>query len=384
MSVTASVLIEGNYVDAYLYGGLLLAWDDRGRLLIASTESLAAAAALASKTNKRIARALFVDNKVLKEGEALAQARKSPLASGRDHDDALHLSMDKLDPRYFEVATDAHVLDLMATYGRMFVSTDDALLSFPFAATEVGAAQTRLPHRCLSTTPRWGAVSASCAEVGAWALLYEVEKAHGATPRAVQLDASRASIRHSWLGASLLSFDDENRIEAFKARVPREKGQRRLAEGFSASDEYLTSADAYSQTVDERAESINTIDFITAFPGLVVIARAGVVVAQRVHLWEGAPMSFDQPIEFAEVDKRVLSVADTDAGFVVETVDALLYVEADASTAITNRETIALRAYPRSKRHRRTVTATVDGGLLITALLGTHPLPRDERHFLPA
>lgn len=105
--------------------------------------------------------------------------------------------------------------------------------------------------------------------------------------------------------------------------------------------------------------------------------------ATRISPWEGIPQPVGETEGIAEVAGRVLSIADTDGGFVVETDEELNYVAAHGNVELIRRETISLRSYQRSRRHRRTISATVDGGLLISALLGRHPLPIAERLLYP-
>jgi hypothetical protein len=384
MSTTASVLIAGDYVDAYLYGGLLLAWDRRGRLVIASTEALAVAVADAVGSPRSVARAAFVDNKLLRGAAVRDRAQTSALSNVQNGDGSVtHLEMSDLRPLFFNVAPDAHVLDLMATYGRLFISTDDALLSAPFTPREVGKAVKRLSHRVLDTSPRWGAVSASCADAGAWALLNEVGFHGGANRRTEQI-ASTVSVRHSWSGSTLLSYDDDNDIGAFKALVPNERGKRRLAEGFVPLSELEDPFGfGWWLSADEDPLGLADAEFVTTFSGLLVAAKHGVIEAHRMSGWHGLPHPVNEPARIGRVEGYVMSIAETDGGFVVETDDELYYLADGEATKLISRETISLRAYPRSKRHRRAVTATIDGGLLVTALLGTHPLPPADRRIYP-
>lgn len=414
MTSTVSALIEGNYVDSYLYGGLLLAWDERGRLLIASTESLARAVADAAAAPRDITRALFVDNKLLRNPDVMRCAQTCGLSQVQNGDGATtHVSLNDLEPRFFDVAPNAEVLDLMATYGRLFISTDEALLTVPFNAAEVGELRHLLFYRCLSTTPRWGAITASCADAGTWALINEIQLEFGPTQRTEQIDEA-VSVRHSWLGSNLLSFDDESEIEILKADVPLGKGRHRLVEGFSLAEDYgdlsqirwwlsideyqepaLEATDPWFESPDPRSSVIESDriditrrsqvgppDFVTAFPGLLVAARDGRLRATRISTWSGYPDPFGDIENVAEVNGRVLAVADTDGGFIIETDSELHYIPAGDPVVLIARETISLRGYPRSRRHRRAITATVDGGLLITALLGTHLLPHDERRVI--
>jgi hypothetical protein len=379
-----SVLIEGNYVDAYLYGGLLLVWDDKGRLLIVNTETLADAVVESHSVSRSIARAAFVDNKLLDKPGALTRARKVAMPKIRNGDGAvMHLRAHEMHPSYFSVADDAHVLDLMATYNSLFISTDDSLLSVPFGPFEVGDVVKRFPHRCLSTSQRWGAVSASCAERGAWVLLEEVGEAKGSARKTEQID-EKVSIRHAWLGSTLLSFDESNSIDLFKAVVPTRKGERRRMRGFISPDEFEDPEYLWWSSPEWDPIGIEHTDFVTTFTGLLVAAGDGIVRATRVSLWTGAPEPVGEPLSITESDDRVLSVVDTVGGFVLETDEKLSYLSIEDEETLLARETISLRSYQRSKRYRRMVTATVDGGLLVTALLGDHLLPQDERWAYPA
>ncbi len=67
----------------------------------------------------------------------------------------------------------------------------------------------------------------------------------------------------------------------------------------------------------------------------------------------------------------------------IETDQSIVYLYSDGPRTMIEREVISLRAYPRSKRHRRMITATIDGGLLIAVLLGEHVMPTSARHTFP-
>ena len=144
---------SGTVCDSYLYGGLLLAWDDQGRLIIVSTEAVAMAAAEVTSAPLALARAAFVDNKLLSDARVTDRLAKSALSEVHNGDGAIvHLDLDDLNPLFFAVAPEVDVLDLMATYSRLFISTDDSLLSLPFGAQEVGDVRRRIDHRSYLST----------------------------------------------------------------------------------------------------------------------------------------------------------------------------------------------------------------------------------------
>lgn len=394
MSQTVSVLIEGNYVDAYLYGGLLLVWDERGRLGIVSTDAIARVAAARASSSLASAQALFVDNKKLRDADARLQIQQTPLGKFRNGDGAIvHMTMDALAPQYFSVATDATVLDLMATYGRLYVSTDESLLEVPFNQTEIGDRKVLLGIECLATTPKWGAVNASCGSKGAWAMFNQIRGQD--PPRAEQIDEV-ASIRHGWLGTTLVSFNEDNQLNLLRVVLREEnyrRRKRRVAEGFvtvarAQDDDVEGDEDDDDDSIDnwflgDAWPMLHEADFATVATGLLLSASAGKLNALHAQTYRGHVHPLGQPFRHDLLPGRVLSIADSEAGFVVETSTNLQYLDALGVSLVVERETISLRAYPRSRRHRRAVTATVDGGLLITALLGDHTHPQDERSFWP-
>jgi hypothetical protein len=370
-----SVLIEDDLVDAYLYGGLLLAWDWRGQLLLIDTEAIATKAAESSGSKRSTARAAFVDNKLLDSSDTRASVRDSPLAKVRNGDGSVvHLSLDDLDPRRFDIGANSAVLDLMASYGRLFVSTDDGLLSLPFSTTEVGPTRKLLRFRCLSTTPRWGTVAASCGQKGAWALLDELVR--DGRRRTDQFDEG-SSLRHAWLGSALLSFG-ESEVDVFSAVLAKHEDERRHVEGFISADD-----DAIAWWTHTSADGLGNGEYVGAVKGLLLTGRDGELLALPVQTYRGTPLPLGEEVAMPIEPGRVLEVVDTDGGFVVETSNSIQYLTASETSIVIERETISLRSYPRSRRHRRATTATVDGGLLITALLDDHPLPTDQRRVWP-
>ena len=378
MSSTVSVLIEEDVVDAFLYGGLLLAWDWRGQLLIVDTETIATKVAESSGSQRSAARAAFVDNKLLDSRKTRASVRRSALAEVHNGDGAVvHLSIDDLEPRRFDIGADTSVLDLMATYGRLFISTDDGLLSLPFAPTDVGPTRRLLSFRCLSTTPRWGTVAASCGQKGAWALLDEL--ASDGRRRTDQLDEG-SSLRHAWLGSALLSFG-ESEVDVFTAIVKRDKERRQHIDGFVATDDGAD--DVVASWSSEVSGGLGQESYLGAAKGLLLTGRDAELLALPVQTFHGTPRPLGAEVSIPIEPGRVFEVVDTDAGFVVETSNSIQYVARDETSIVIERETISLRSYPRSRRHRRATTATIDGGLLITALLDDHPLPTDERSVWP-
>ena len=162
-------------------------------------------------------------------------------------------------------------------------------------------------------------------------------------------------MRHSWLGSSLLSFNDDNEIEVLKALVPKRRGQARLVETFSRieSSANLSEIEWWLST-DADPLGVADAEFVTSFTSLLVSARRGSVSATRISTWDGIPQPVGETEAIAEVPGRVLSIADTDAGFVVETDEELNYVAAQGVVELISRETISLRWFQRSRRHRRT------------------------------
>jgi hypothetical protein len=370
MTETASVLIAGDYVDAYLYGGLLLAWDSRGRLMIASTESLADVVSSGFSIPRRSARAAFVDNKLLSIDEAKSSPGEFGFKSLRSADgDVAHVDINSLDCRFFSVADDAVVFDLMATYGHLFISTDEALLSVPFGPFEVGTVEKRIAHRCLSASPRWGAVSASCADKGAWALLGEIGYGRDIRKRTEQID-EKESVRHAWTGSTFLSFSGDNDIDLYTAAAPVRKGQHRIVETFDPVDDSGEWGSIWQVAIDSDASRLRDADFVTAVTGLLIVVGNGRLTATQISTWSRPVDGLYRDVFAMEIGDRVLSLVETASGLVVETDSSLLYLDDQELRPLISRETISLRSYPRSKRHRRTITATVDGGLLVTAVFG--------------
>lgn len=370
MSCPVSLFIAGDYVDAYLYSDVLLVWDGAGRLAIVQTRALASAAIAGSDMHPQLARAAFVDNQLLDEVEVTGTEngdRSSAVA-----DQAIQVNISDLSPRYFRVAPELEVLDLMATYGRLFVSTTDSLLSVPFDAREVGPTRKRLDHTCVSTLPRWGSVTASCANAGSWALLGENSSADVGGSRTLQFD-SATSIRHSWLGSNVLTFEENGRFDPFRADVERGKGKETLVRGF----EPLSSNDFANEGwwLDEDADiaGLSDSDFTAVFPGEIVTSHRGEILATPLHVWGGFPQPDGYSQSLGRVPGRILDIVRTAGEYVIET-DGALHILTDEGREpelLLERETIALRSYGRSRRYRRVVTATADGGLLIAAFTGT-------------
>jgi hypothetical protein len=401
----ARVLIEGDYVDAYLYGGLLLVWDSKGRLVIVTTDSIAKAAARVAETSPGVARSAFVDNKLL-DGDgvgSLGSVLDSPLAR-QNGDEPTSIPMKALDAHYFDVASDAAVLDLMATYGQLFISTDDSLLSVRFDRSEVTKPRARLNHRCLATTPRYGAVTASCADVGTWILFNEYNPQRSSAAHVDQIDPS-TTVRHSWMGLTLLSYGEQNQVSPFRAVVEKHEGHKVATSveramiltttvdgrytGGDVSEIDLAAADfdllvgRTAAVDDDLVDAMRRADFSTSFTGVVFTATRGVLHATFASNWSGYLHQSGERVEVGRVPGRVLSACDTTGGFVIETEESLFYASSDGSTVLLNREVISVRSYPRSKRHRRAITATVDGGLLLSTMLGNHPVPFRERRAFP-
>lgn len=382
------MLIKGDYVDSYLYGGWLLVWDGQGRLAVVSTESLAAVTAEVVGVPRAAAQAAFVDNKRLLGTGAgeLARLKKSRLVS-KATGDVVTLDMRELEPRYYSVAPDASVLDLMVTYYRLYISTDDALLTARLDREDVTDIRKRLPHRCLVTSPHLGSISASCADLGTWLLFNEYRSFGWTDPRTEQVDEFE-SVRHAWSGSTLLSFDQWNRMDAFRAVVEERDHERALAAVVEQHvDSELLSNFWLRTSLDELGEPAGDVDlqanFVTAFTGMLFAAVGGRLLAVPVANWYEQFQQARSTHDLGPFEGRVLSAADTEAGFVIESDSALTYLAAGHTERLIEREVVSLRSYLRSKRHRRAITATVDGGLLISTLLANHPAPHSARHIFP-
>ncbi|MGH9211638.1 MAG: threonine aldolase family protein [Acidimicrobiales bacterium] len=157
------------------------------------------------------------------------------------------------------------------------------------------------------------------------------------------------------------------------------EGERQLASGFSQADQ-----SDYDWWYSADAEfSLNDADYVAAINGLLIAARHERLRINPLQASHGSPRLLGPSFVLPLAPGRVLSVADTEGGLIIETSSNLQYISNTETAGLVSRESISLRAYPRSKRPRRMITATVDGGLLLTTLLGEHVIPPNRRRVWP-
>ena len=127
--------------------------------------------------------------------------------------------------------------------------------------------------------------------------------------------------------------------------------------------------------LDEDADiaGLSDSDFTAVFPGEIVTSHRSEILATPLHVWGGFPQPAGYSQSLGRVPGRILDIVRTAGEYVIET-DGALHILTDEGREpelLLERETIALRSYGRSRRYRRVVTATADGGLLIAAFTGT-------------
>jgi hypothetical protein len=365
-----SIILPGRFVDAHVYTDFVFAYDASGSAHFFDLASVAAEAARVHGIPSTLAQAAFANNRLLD----MRGARLRAAPAGKVPEIALDRVASSQSPLRIN---DAAIFDTAITYFTLFLATDEGLLAAPLRPEEPtvdSEMRLRLRFGCYQASPRWGGLAVSGGSEGLWALVNEFGLASEVAKRDELLDPA-VSTRNGWLGFSLISFSGRVDLSAYTAMIPMGRGQKRVARGFERDEVDLW--DVVPEEVDIDFDDPWTF-LVAVGGGLLVAAREGLFLVptyrQQHHLWadRGA-----RPI--AQPRDRTLSVVETAGGYVVETDRSLQYVDAEGPSTLLDRDCILLRSYPRSRRFRRLVTATVDGGLMLSCTLGDHPFPRSQR-----
>jgi hypothetical protein len=362
------VVIPGRFVDAYVYMDFLFACEASGRARMFSLDDIAREAANASRVPHAQARALFADNRLLAGGNLQASNFQGDVVEVP----AGSLAAEEV-PLSINAAT---VFDTTITYLTLFLATDAGLLSVPLdpgTRRSMNMPSVRLSLPCYQANPRWGGVAASCGRDGLWALVNEW--GFGEVERQTsQLDEAESN-RNAWMGFSLVSFAGRADLKAFSADVPMGRGKKRIASQFS-EDTFSVGDFVPGRMLDDLSDPWT---LVAAVGGAIVLITRDEVLLIPTLRHEGALWSFANGTKsIGSVSSRPLNVVETDGGYVIETSRSLYYYHAEGQQQVIDQEAIAVRAYPRSRRFRRLITATVEGGVLLACMLGEHPFPRSE------
>lgn len=362
-----SVLIPGAFIDAHVYMDFLFTQDASGRARLFRLHDIVREAARAHGMPQRQAQAAFMDNRLLETGSS---------SNVRDKERVVEIPQKRLRAQELPISVNgATIFDTAITYLTLFLATDEGLLSAPLDAKDprlLASPITRLSLPCYQASPRWGGVAASCGQSGLWALINEWSLGD-AKREAKQIDDA-ASDRNAWMGFSLVSFASRTGFKAFSALVPMGRGKRRIAAEFV--DDEVSLLDLLPD--DANVDLADPWTLVAAAGGALVVASRGGLLLIPTWRHDRSLDSNRIGRSIGTVSGRPLNVAETEGGYVIETDRSLVYYHAQGQQDIARLDTILMRSYPRSRRFRRVITATVDGGLLLACTLGDHPFPHSE------
>ena len=276
----ARLFIPGNFEDAQLYMGHLVAFTAEREVRVLALDNLAARLEVSHPDWKGLLQLCFARNdwmnsgqfEILRKNERLAAAMDAALDEIDGGELALEDGEFYLTPLGgFEQEADL-VLDT-ALYGRrIYLGTTQGLFDYEIDWQQLQVERRRQRHeaRCVATNPKYGSINASCEEDGLFTGFDEFGWRGAAEEAGAELEQTAPrSLRTSWYGEDLVNYESSVELGLMHATIERVEvveddrygeSSKKLVEGFAEpSDELKDVVDALRVEYDVPEDAIQFV-----------------------------------------------------------------------------------------------------------------------------
>jgi hypothetical protein len=386
------LFLPGNFEDAYVYMGQLVALTVERDLEIYNLERILSSLEARYEDISPVLRLMFLRNDWL--AGALFQLLMQSKDISRDIISMLErfpqpfilLDTRFAEPQKRELKVPAHViLDMTIYNSRLYMGADNGFYHTDIRWEQESTAilegiKKRLDARCLSTSARFGAVTASCGDNGLFAAYDDfgwVNKV--GTSKVVQV-ADR-SLRTAWVDHSLMNYPTYT--EPFLHPTSYERVQTKNTADLAKYENEATvltqvnekqiSLSNLFQVIQEREKrSIppDSIQYVyNSNKDFFVHTRDGSFFSVRMQY---SPKDSEPKFRYSRTDKgdnvRILSVNTTKVGLVIETDYTIFLFSNGEWFHILDAEVLTVRTFPRSKRFQNMVAITTEEGIWLIGL----------------
>ena len=342
-----SVRIEDPHIaDVFAYRSWLFALTFDGRVIAYAVAELADELSSRHGADGKIASYALFSSKGIGADETLKSEWKR-----YDHVRSISLTLGAVSHKDLGFRAESlAVLDLHVYYNKVYVATDRGTWMLPLEASGRNEAVIGDPHRLTSDATEslnvgMGAVAASLGPNG---LAVFLDAWADASTRESRIE--RESLRSSLGWGRATNYPTDSSYETLDVDRREHKGRSVLEEVRAPKEEPIRlSDDSYALWESGR---------------LIVGSRAGISSL-------GQARNSSRPKLIAErvVTRRPLWVGPTGNRMIVtETAETLEVSRGDSLTTIYRGEVGAVRTFPGSQRYRRLIAATVEGGILLSAV----------------
>jgi hypothetical protein len=268
------------------------------------------------------------------------------------------------------------LLETLFYASRMYVGTDAGFYDFDvdWQTKDVRRSRKRLDARCISASAEYGAVNASCEDDGLFTGYDEFGWGAAADGGELRHTAQR-SLRTAWLRTDLVNYESLTHSSLLKGRTEEvdaaDGGARRTRKVVTDLSVERESLDFLLEKVSQRKNiDLDEVQFVWNSSGAFFINtydRGFFTV-----IWSRRDSQEKERVivtEYPGVMGRVVSVHRSGVGVVVERDFACHLFHKGSFIPLLETEVLSVRTFNSSKRYRNLVAATAEDGVYLIAML---------------
>jgi hypothetical protein len=369
------LFIPGDFTDAFVYMGHLLAIDSNRDLVAARLHTILTGK---SQTTHPFLDALYLNNSQLADSEILPSIMQVPGVV-----EAVTRQFGVIEPNqvsWTRIRTPKQarwagaILDLQIYARRAYVSSTKGLFSidldFDGAQVDVLRGSKRLDARCLSTTARHGAVVASCGDDGLFAAYGEVfQRDTSARADRRFKQSADTSQRASWVSHSLVNYRSASDPELLRGRL-----NKTTPINPDNNHKNLAGLDRDEEAVEPIRAEIVESDYIFNNRELFLFSFTDGDYSLTRYPFRSNYRRFGHARELREGQLgEVLSAYDHLQGMVVETYDGVYALSGGGTDRIYSGSAIRVRTFPAARNHRHLVAVIDESGINLFSPLMNGP-----------
>ena len=376
------LFIPGTFEDAQLYMGHLIAFTTDREARLVELQTLTAHLETRYPAWEGVLTFAFARNDWLTGSVMTSLARNQSLA------EALNTVVDELvgeelvlseadvglvGLRGYSQQADV-ILDTVFYGSRIYLSTTSGLFDYDvdWQDLTVGSARQRLDARCVSATAEYGAINASCEDLGLFTGYDEFGWRHATNGSSELAQTAPRSVRSSWYGTDLVNYEGPSAPELLRASVEavgvddglRER-DRKVVTSFSTPTDEL---DALIRELGaQRAVPPDDVQFVwnSSRAFFINTHSHGFFTAYQTRTADSGV----RLTRHGETNGRVVGVHRFARGWVIETDFRAYVLTGGRLIELLGEEPLSVRTFEGSKRYRRLIAITAESGVhLISAI----------------
>jgi hypothetical protein len=374
MTPALRLFVPGNFEDAFVYMGTLLAVTDDHEIVSTNYDRLVEDTIDSPNLDVLYKLFLLQNDWLSQDGtqELLRDrlVRRSVVRRLTSGDEWLGLP-EEWDSRieYENLLGQGTLLDLQIYNQRLFAGTTSGMVQADLFAdsgeVEFSAPRKRTDARCLSMSIRYGAVAASCGSDGLLLSFDEFSELDYEAPGELVRAPVAASVRTSWLGYHLINYGSATQSQALRSGYSLPRGGRRTV--------VVTEVAADERLIAPERQDQEGLDFHFNAHSTFFSHYASGRYEVRRRRWASGRLGKVESRYEGEMS-RPLSTHEVLGGFVAETYSDVYLINDDGASRLYSGEAIAVRTFPNSRRYRNLVLVVSENGLHVISPIGAEPL----------